>query len=87
MLLEGMLASFPQIGTMIDVEQVAWPRPRTAVVDLLGRENQSLPVLILADDAPAESETSVVNGRRFVADKDAILRVFSRRYGIPEPHP
>lgn len=86
-LLEGVLASFPQLARAIAVERIAWPRPRREIVELIGAENQSLPVLVLADDAGAGPETGHANGRRFVEGKDAILRVLSLRHGIPEPHP
>jgi hypothetical protein len=86
-LLEGVLVSFPQLAAAIDVERIAWPRPRPEVVDLIGVENQSLPVLVLADDAEAEFETGQANGRRFVEGKDTILRVLTFRHGIPEAHP
>ncbi|WP_426436284.1 DUF3088 domain-containing protein [Bradyrhizobium genosp. P] len=86
-LLEGVLASFPQLAAAIDVERIAWPRPRREVVDLIGVENQSLPVLVLADDAGAGLETGRANGRRFVEGKDAILRVLTQRHGIPDAHP
>ncbi len=68
-LLEGVLASFPQLADAIDVERIAWPRPRREVVDLIGAENQSLPVLLLGDDAAAGRETGCANGRRFVEGK------------------
>ena len=86
-LLEGVLASFPQLAAAIDVERIAWPRPRREVVDLISLENQSLPVLVLGDDAEAGLETGRANGRRFVEGKDAILRALSVRHGIPEAHP
>ncbi|VIO79605.1 hypothetical protein CI1B_79390 [Bradyrhizobium ivorense] len=86
-LLEGVLASFPQLTEMIDVERIAWPRPRREVVELIGAGNQSLPVLVLGDDAEAGLETGTAHGRRFVEGKDAILRVLSLRHGIPEAHP
>jgi len=86
-LLEGVLASFPQLDAAIDVERIAWPRPRREVAELIGGENQSLPVLVLGDDAEAGLETGRANGHRFVEGKDAILRVLSLRHGIPEPHP
>jgi Protein of unknown function (DUF3088) len=38
-LLEGVLASFPQLAHAIDVERIAWPRPRREVVELIGAEN------------------------------------------------
>jgi hypothetical protein len=86
-LLEGVLASFPRLAALLDVERIAWPRPRHDVISLVGEENQSLPLLALADDAPAELATGSYRGRRFVSGKDAILSVLSRRHGIPEPHP
>lgn len=86
-LLEGVLASFPALTGRIDVERVAWPRPRHAVIDLVGEENQSLPLLVLADDAPAELATGEKDGVRFVAGREALLDVLSRRHGIPVPHP
>jgi hypothetical protein len=87
MLMEGLLASFPALQSRIDVERIAWPKPRAEVVALIGPENQSLPVLILADDAASGLETGSWNGRRFTAGKDAILRALAARHGIPDPHP
>jgi hypothetical protein len=87
LLLEGLLASFPAVAASIDVERIAWPRPRKEVVDSIGAENQSLPVLLLADDAPVGLETGQFGERRFVEGKDAILHALSVRHGIPAPHP
>ena len=87
MLLEGILASFPRIAETLDVRRVAWPRPRQSIVDLIGIENQSLPILMLADDANPNIETSVAFGQRFVEGKDAILNALAIRHGIPVPHP
>jgi hypothetical protein len=86
-LMEGLLATFPVLAERIDVARIAWPRPRAEVVAEIGPNNQSLPVLILADDAPAGLETGRSNGRRFVAGKDAILKALAARHGIPDPHP
>jgi hypothetical protein len=86
-LMEGLLALFPVLQSRLDVARIAWPRPRAEVVALIGPENQSLPVLILADDAPSGLETGTWRGRRFVAGKDAILKALAARHGIPDPHP
>ena len=86
-LLEGVLASFPSLQSKIDVKRIAWPKPRQGVVEIVGEDNQSLPLLVLAADAPDELATGRFRGQRFVDDKDAILAVLSRRYGIPYPHP
>lgn len=86
-LLEGVLASFPALGARLDVHRVDWPRPRRALVDLLGPEHQSLPVLVLAPDAPDRLATGVASGHWFAEGRDAILRALSARHGIPLPHP
>jgi Protein of unknown function (DUF3088) len=75
------------LNDSIDVERIAWPRPRQEAIDLIGEQNQSLPVLILADDAPKELANRNWNGRRFVEGKDTILAVLALRHGIPLPHP
>ncbi len=73
-LMEGVLASFPELAARLEVRRIPWPRPRQDVVRLLGEENQSLPVLVLAEGG-------------FLNDKDAILTALSERHGFPHPHP
>ncbi|HTO62249.1 MAG TPA: DUF3088 domain-containing protein [Bradyrhizobium sp.] len=86
-LIEGVLASFPKLADRIDVERIAWPRPRQAVIALIGEQNQSLPLLVLAPDANSVHQTGTQNGRAFIADKDGILAALSERHGFPDPHP
>ena len=86
-LMEGVLASFPELDDRIDVVRIGWPRPRAEVIALIGVENQSLPVLVLADDADDGLATGSFKGRRFIEGKDAILAALSHRHGIPTPHP
>jgi hypothetical protein len=86
-LLEGVLASFPTLSLQIDVERIPWSKPRRVLVDLVGKDNQSVPLLVLAENAPHGLATGSFRGIRFVKDKDAILSVLSRRHGIPDPHP
>lgn len=96
-LLEGVVASFPALAGRIDVVRVPWARPRRAVVDLIGEANQSLPMLVLANDAPVDAApaddaavdlaTGTHRGIRFVAETGAILRALTLRHGLPEPHP
>ncbi len=86
-LLEGVLASFPWLDQRIDVERVSWPRPRHAVIEFVGEQNQSLPLLILSSEAADEFATGAYGSVRFVSGKDEILSVLSRRHGIPDPHP
>ncbi|MEQ9506261.1 MAG: DUF3088 domain-containing protein [Hyphomonas sp.] len=86
-LMEGVLASFPDLGANLDVRRIAFPRPREDVIALIGEANQSLPVLVLADDAPSGLAPANPAGRRFVNDPMAILDVLHRRHGFPPPHP
>jgi DUF3088 family protein len=86
-LIEGVLASFPELGRDIDVIRVAWPRPRQAVVDLVGEDNQSLPLLVLAPGNTSTHQTGIHGDRALIADKDGILAALSERHGFPEPHP
>lgn len=86
-LIEGVLASFPDLARRLDVERVAWPRPRAEVIAVVGEDNQSLPLLVLAGDAEDTLPARRYGHHRFIADKDEILRVLSLRHGFPEPHP
>ena len=86
-LMEGVLASFPQLGKNLDIKRIAWPRPRHDVIALAGEENQSLPLLILTKDEHSVHQTGEYEGSAFVSDKDAIMAVLSERHGFPNPHP
>ena len=74
----------PDLTIRIDLERVAWPRPRREVVELLGEKHPSLPVLILAEASDDARATRCVDRRSFFDDKDAILAV-RRRSAISYP--
>lgn len=86
-LMEGVLASFPDLAARLDVERIAWPRPRREVIALVGEENQSLPLLVLAEGETSPHQTGIHRGRAFISDKDKILAALSERHGFPAPHP
>lgn len=86
-LIEGVLASFPELANRLDVERVAWPRPRNSVIAVVGKENQSVPLLILAEGQTSPYQTGLFEGRAFISDKDNILTALSERHGFPNPHP
>jgi DUF3088 family protein len=73
-LMEGVLASFPDLARKLDVQRIDWPRPRQEIAKILGEENQSLPVLVLAEGG-------------FINEKDEILKALTSRHGFPLPHP
>ena len=71
---EGLLAVFPALAEAVEIVRVPWPRPRAAVVEALGVENQNLPALVFADGG-------------FVNEIEALLAALHTRHGIPERHP
>ncbi|MFN4185310.1 MAG: DUF3088 domain-containing protein [Hyphomonas sp.] len=86
-LMEGVLASFPEIRPELDVRRIAFARPREDVIALIGAANQTLPVLVLAEAAPADLPAATHEGRRFVNEPMAILDILHRRHGYPRAHP
>lgn len=85
--MEGVLASFPGLARRLDVERIEWPRPRRPVVEIVGEENQSLPLLVLATGGTSPHQTGTYRGRAFIAEKDKILAALTERHGFPSPHP
>lgn len=86
-LIEGVLASFPDLAAKLIVKRVAWPRPRTEVIEVVGEEHQSLPLLVFGADLLTEDQTGQSPTESFIADKDAILQALTDRHGFPHPHP
>jgi hypothetical protein len=86
-LLDGLLTSFPLLAQRMDVIRIAWPRPRDAVIAIVGEDNQSLPLLVLANGVKSKYQTGTFHGRNFISDKNAILAALAERHGFPNPHP
>lgn len=82
--IEGVLASFPDLLAKVDVERVAFARPRAAVINAIGEANQSLPVLIVTDNPPPDARAA--NGKFFIDDTARILQLLAERHGIPIAH-
>jgi hypothetical protein len=84
---EGVLSFFPELRKLLDVHYLEFPRPRQELIAALGEENQSLPVLILADersikDSALEPERS--QGRSFFTSERSIRHYLSTQYGLPQ---
>ena len=86
-LIEGLLQYFPQHGGDLEVKRIDWPRPRKEVIDLVGEENQSLPLLILKGKGRLSFQTDIYRERAFITDPYKILAALSERHGFPQPHP
>lgn len=84
---EGVLSFFPELRRLLDVHYIEFARPRAPLVALLGPQNQSAPVLVLADDAPAATAAAAQvqsHGKhRFISHEADIRGYLSARYGLP----
>jgi len=86
-MVEGVLASFPELAAKLDVRRVDWPRPRKDVVAVVGEENQSLPMLLLEEGTSSPHQTGTHQGRAFINDRDDILAALTERHGFPRAPP
>ena len=87
--LTGVLHYYPQLRQRLEVRHVDYPRPRAAVVALVGEANQGCPVLVLGAEAPAvvaDVPIGVHGGRRFVSGAPAIGRYLAAVHGVGRPH-
>ncbi len=83
--IEGLLSVAPNLAARLNIVRVPFPRPRTAVIDVLGEANQSLPALVLGDgEGPADAEA--YGDVHFVSATKRILELLSERHGFPRLH-
>ena len=85
-LVEGVLGNFPNVRDEIVIERVAFPRPRTEVVELVGPDWQGLPMLVMDKDR-APGDAIIVGEYAILQDVRAIGRALTSRYGGVGPHP
>jgi hypothetical protein len=86
--IEGMLSFYPFLRNRMDVHYLDFPRPRTAIVDLIGPDHQSCPVLVLAPgNADAPGAAKGPTGRSFISDTGALAAYLAQAHGVPAPHP
>lgn len=71
--IEGLLSYYPRLRDELEVVYVDFARPRKALVDLLGEENQSCPVLVLEDGS-------------FINDPNQIISHLTQYHGIGNCH-
>ena len=74
MIVEGLLAAFPERASKLEVIRAPYPRPRAAVIEAIGEADQNLPALIFAEGG-------------HVNEIEALLAALHIRHGFPERHP
>lgn len=87
--LRGLLEFYPALKRVLDVRHVEFPRPRPELVELVGEENQSCPVLVLRGAPSGSGGDGLVQrakGRFFVEGADAIARYLAGAHGTGMPH-
>lgn len=86
--IEGVLAMYPALRERLEVRYVDFPRPRHALIELLGEANQLCPALVLPEgfgDAPIAGRTA--RGRTFYVGATEIAEFLAAWAGIDRPHP
>jgi hypothetical protein len=85
--MEGALLANPHWATHIEVKRSAFPRPRQEIINLIGEDNQSMPVLVLADGSAPPEGAKEHRGRYFIEEPKPITRYLAAIYGGAGPHP
>nr|WP_321514710.1 DUF3088 family protein [uncultured Pseudodesulfovibrio sp.] len=84
--MEGLLGYFPQLLETLDVIKIGFERPRAAIIDFLGEDNQDCPSLVLADPAKADGLPVKRYGKyTFINDHRVIIEYLARNHGTSRP--
>ena len=85
--IEGALLANPQWARAIDIQRMPFPRPRHEIIALIGEDNQSMPVLVLADLTKAGGDALMAGTTPFITNPTAICRYLVATCGGAGPHP
>ncbi|HYD72362.1 MAG TPA: DUF3088 family protein [Candidatus Binatia bacterium] len=85
--MEGALLANPHWATHIDVKRMPFPRPRREMIALIGEENQSMPVLVLADASTPPPGAKEYEGLYYLDEPKPMTRYLAAAYGGAGPHP
>jgi hypothetical protein len=88
-LVEGVLSFYPRLRGQLAVRYIDFPRPRKAIVDEIGEDNQGCPVLILAQKPSAAYGGFAVKeykGKYFISGEMDIRNYLAAAYNVGRPH-
>ncbi len=71
--IEGLLSYYPKLRNELEIHYLDFSRPRPILVELLGEENQSCPVLVLDNGS-------------FINDMNEITHYLTENYQIGHKH-
>lgn len=83
----GLLGYFPAIKESILIEYQDIKKPRKALNELLGEDNQNCPTLVLHSTSPVFSGCGIntFNDIRFIDNARDIGKYYAQRFGTPFP--
>lgn len=85
----GLLHAHPQLRHQLDVHYLNFARPLLAIVNRIGEDNQSCPVLVLTATSPSvgtDVTVAQIRGDRFISGARAIGLYWALRFGTSRPH-
>lgn len=85
----GFLSYFPEIKKHVEIEEVAFDRPRKAIVSVLGDSHQSCPVLVLDDkelDLYPGISIHQEGNTHFINDPKDITAYLAKKHKVSHPH-
>lgn len=68
MAIEGLLSVYPPLRRELDIRYVPFKRPRTAIIEVIGEEHQSCPVLVMPQGWESTQERVFFVGEHAIAD-------------------
>ena len=84
----GFLAYYPEVRATIEIVELAWPKPRHPLADVLGEPHQAAPMLVLGGppaDVPGVT-LAQASGHTYVERTIEILRYLAATHDVPGPH-
>lgn len=89
-IIEGIISCYPNILDNVEVYHVEFPRPRKSIIELIGEQNQSCPVLIIDPKDGCDVDTSYFKSFgdfRFADTVESIEKYLAEKFEIGLPHP
>ena len=87
-MLEGVLKYYPNLHQHLDITHINFQRPRNIIVEMVGEENQDMPLLIIKNVvANPVIGIKQCNDHKFIVGAENILKYLAINYHVPLPHP
>jgi hypothetical protein len=84
----GFLSYYPQVRDSVELVELEFAKPRKPLVDLVGENHQSAPMLVFASEPVSVPHVKIgeANSRKFVEKTIEILRYLAATRSVPAPH-